>query len=290
MMIPSAFINAKIFLINESELIPMHFGLYLKGGGAKGAFQAGLLCAFWQRGVTYSVIGGTSIGAIHGWYVLHDAYKELEELYTTNDGALADFSISGKVLDNSTLIQRLKEIDKPRNPEIRNFYVNYVAVNGSTLQEKTEEIAKLDEANALDRIRWSALLPLNQPKKMTFEEYVRYAGRHDLEEKFAQDLEDQVYDGIHLDGGIVNNRIIPGIFDHSNERIIALGYNGTREEYLNTLTDLEQSHREKIVYISSDEAFKATDTYNFKPEFLKKRFKEGYEKGIDFPLIRLVSS
>ncbi len=268
----------------------MHFGLYLKGGGAKGAFQAGLLCAFWQRGVTYSVIGGTSIGAIHGWYVLHDAYKELEELYMNNESALADYSISGKVLDNSRLIDRLKEIDGPRNQEIRNFYVNYVAVNGSKLEERTEEISQLDRARALDRIRWSALLPLNQSQQMTLEEYLKYAEANDLAEQFARDLADQVYDGSHLDGGLLNNRIIPGIFDHSNERIIALGYNGTREEYLDTLTDLEQTHREKIVYIASDEAFRPTDTYNFTPGFLQKRFKEGYEKGIEFPLIRLVSS
>lgn len=268
----------------------MHFGLYLKGGGAKGAFQAGLICAFWQRGVTYSVIGGTSIGAVHGWYILHDAYKELEELYTGNDEVLADLTVSGKVLDNSRLIEPLKEIQKPKNEEINNFYANYVVVNGSTLTERVEDLVQMDEHKAIERISWSSLLPLNQRKKMTFEEYIAYAEKYDLAGQFTNDLENEVYDGLNLDGGLVNNTILPQIFDHSTERVIVLGYNGTRDEYLEDLVDLPQSFREKIVYISSDEAFAATDTFNFTPEFLKKRFQEGYEKGIEFPLIRLVSS
>lgn len=268
----------------------MHFRLYLKGGGAKGAFQAGLLCAFWQRGVTFSVVGGTSIGAIHGWFILHDAYKELYELYTKNDSVMTDLLISGKVLDNSLLMDRLKEIQRPKNPEIRHFYVNYVTVKGSNLQEKTEDLTRLNDTEALDRIRWSACLPLNQSNEMTLKEYINYAEHHDLKEEFIKDLDNDVYDGLNLDGGLVNNRFISEVFDHSNEWIIALGYEGTRDDFLSALTDVELSQRKKIIYIASDEGFKPTDTYNYSPDFLKKRFKEGYQKGIEFPLLRLVSS
>lgn len=266
----------------------MHFGLYLKGGGAKGAFQAGLLCAFWQRGVSYSVIAGTSIGAINGWYVLHDAYQELQQIYTDMDKIFRDHKISGKVLDNSMLIERLKEIKGPRNPDIQSFYVNYVKVENGRLKEMVEDVGRKDAAYALERIGWSAQLPYNQAA-MTFEEYVQFAAENDLKACFTKDLSEGLYEGIHLDGGLVNNQIIPEIFNHQSELVITLGYNGTREEYRKDLEGLSAAQREKILYLASAGGFQTEDTFKFTPEFLKTRFQEGYQKGMDYPLVRLMN-
>lgn len=266
----------------------MRFGLYLKGGGAKGAFQAGLLSALWQRGVTYSVIAGTSIGAVNGWYVFHNAYKELEKLYLTLNESTAAKKLSGKIIDNSFLIDKVRQVEGTQDPSVDAFYVNYCSVNDGLLQEKIENIKGKDSEYAIERIAWSSMLPYNHPA-MTFEEFLEFANTNNLDEKFRADVVSHVYDGLNLDGGMLNNVVIRKIFNHPCDRIICIGYNGTREEYLESLADLAVSDREKIIYIASDKPFKGSDTYNFKPDFLKARFEEGYKKGMDFSLLKLTS-
>lgn len=266
----------------------MRFGLYLKGGGAKGAFQAGMLSAMWQRGVNYSVIGGTSIGAVNGWYVLHNAYSELQDLYMNLDIDYRDQTLSGKLIDNSFLIDKVRQVQGTKDPKVEAFYVNYCSVINGELKEKTENIKNRDTETAIERISWSSLLPYNQPE-MTINEFMDFSKDTDLESKFKADVKDHVYDGLNIDGGMLNNNLIRHVFNHTGERIICIGYSGTREEYLENLSDLPVSDREKIIYISSDDPFKATDTYNFTPAFLKERFKEGYKKGMDFSLLKLIS-
>ena len=266
----------------------MRFGLYLKGGGAKGAFQAGLLCALWQRGVTYSVIAGTSIGAINGWYVLHNAYKELEELYLNLSETNTDEKLSGKTIDNSFLMDKVRQLDGNQDPPVEAFYVNYCQVINGELKEKVENLKGRDKEFAMERITWSSLLPYNLPE-MTMTEFMDYALTNQLAETFKADVADHVYDGLNLDGGMINNSLIKNVFDHPSERVICIGYNGTREEYLDDLPDLAVSDREKIIYVASDNPFLVSDTYNFTPKFLKERFKEGYKKGMDFSLLKLTS-
>lgn len=264
----------------------MMFGLHLRGGGAKGAFQAGLLCAFWQRGVNYSVVTGTSIGAINGWFVLHNAYKELEELYLGLADDYHDLTFSGLTIDNSRLIDRLRSLKELPSRQIDAFYVNYVAVRDGQLREFTEDLKGADPDYAMERIGWSSLLPYNQAP-MTVERFQEYAAAEDLGQRFQNDLARHVYDGLNLDGGMVNNQLIRQVFNHPAERVIVIGYTGTREEYINELKDLPVSDRERITYISSDTPFAVTDTYNFDPGFLSERFREGYRKGMDYPLIKL---
>lgn len=267
----------------------MRFGLYLKGGGAKGAFQAGILCAFWQRGVRYSVVAGTSIGAINGWYVIHNAYPELERLYKNMAPQYQDLTFSGKVIDNSYLMEDLRKVPGTQNHQIEAFYVNYSQVKDGKLKEITEDIKGADSSYALERIRWSSLLPYNYPE-MSVDEFRRHAGETDLSLKFKEDLGNHIYDGFQLDGGMTNNALIRNVFHHSGERVIIIGYNGSRDEYLECLKALPVSERERIIYISADEPFGVSDTYNFDPKFLSQRFQEGYEKGINYPLVKLISA
>ena len=266
----------------------LRFGLYLKGGGAKGAFQAGVLCAFWQRGVEYSVVGGTSIGAVNGWYVLHNAYDELENLYMNLSNDYDNLTFSGKVIDHSFLMEQLKKVSGDRSDKINAFYVNYTKVQDGQLFEVTENIKDADVDYAIQRIAWSSLLPYNY-KPMSSQEFRKYAEETDLSIKFKEDLKNKVYDGHHLDGGMINNNLIKDIFKHPSERTIVIGYNGTRDEYCRSIENLPVSNREQINYIAADKPFKISDTYNFSPEFLKERFQEGYKLGINYPLIKLIS-
>ena len=48
----------------------MRIGLCLSGGGAKGAFQAGVIKGLYDNGISkFDAISGTSIGAVNGYYV-----------------------------------------------------------------------------------------------------------------------------------------------------------------------------------------------------------------------------
>src|SRR5688572_22680233 len=54
------------FQIKMSNIQSPKRGLVLEGGGAKGAWQFGVIQALVKHGVNFSVVSGTSIGALNG--------------------------------------------------------------------------------------------------------------------------------------------------------------------------------------------------------------------------------
>jgi NTE family protein len=61
-------------------------GLVLSGGGSKGAFQAGAIRCLLDKGIRFSVVAGTSVGALNGLIVSQenpeDAGAELERWWS----------------------------------------------------------------------------------------------------------------------------------------------------------------------------------------------------------------
>ncbi len=72
-----------------APLEPLEGALVLSGGGARGAYEAGIVGALVARsGVRdgeplrpYEVVCGTSIGALNGWFVATGQYQKLRELW-----------------------------------------------------------------------------------------------------------------------------------------------------------------------------------------------------------------
>ena len=61
----------------------LNIGLCLCGGGAKGAYQAGVIKALYDRGINkFNSIAGTSIGAINGYFLFTENVEKLEEIWT----------------------------------------------------------------------------------------------------------------------------------------------------------------------------------------------------------------
>jgi predicted acylesterase/phospholipase RssA len=58
-------------------------GLVLIGGGALGAFEAGVVSALWQRGERFDIVCGSSIGAINASFIAQDKINELVSLWKT---------------------------------------------------------------------------------------------------------------------------------------------------------------------------------------------------------------
>ena len=65
--------------------------LVLSGGGARGAYEAGLICALAKRGgvvdghplIPYGLVCGTSIGALNAWFVATGQYSALRSAWST---------------------------------------------------------------------------------------------------------------------------------------------------------------------------------------------------------------
>ncbi|SHE70871.1 NTE family protein [Fodinibius roseus] len=57
--------------------------LVLSGGGAKGAFQVGVLDIFCERGYEFDVVSGVSVGALNGAMIATRQFTELQKLWRT---------------------------------------------------------------------------------------------------------------------------------------------------------------------------------------------------------------
>ncbi len=58
-------------------------GLVLSGGGAQGAYQAGVIKALFQAGLRFKYISGVSIGALNGLLTARGMIRELEHTWMT---------------------------------------------------------------------------------------------------------------------------------------------------------------------------------------------------------------
>ena len=91
----------------------MNIGLCLCGGGAKGAYQAGVIKALYDRGINkFNAISGTSIGAINGYFIFTDNVEKLEEMWTNIDTNIENsIKIVDNTVDNSDVIEILSKLD-----------------------------------------------------------------------------------------------------------------------------------------------------------------------------------
>lgn len=77
----------------------MKRGLFLQGGGAKGAYQAGAIKAFTQKKIYFDGVGGTSIGAINAAFYVSKNLADMYKLWLKTDSEDL-FGIEGKILDD----------------------------------------------------------------------------------------------------------------------------------------------------------------------------------------------
>ena len=252
-------------------------GLFLQGGGAKGAFQAGAIYAMYEKGMEFNVISGTSIGSINGYYVYTGNIEELKKYYTEFDmaKAISSYRISDTI-PNEYMIDELRKL-KGVDPRVTAFYVNYVHVNGASLNHVYKNLVNLDKEEMLDCISHSSRLPFVCPDgedSVDFERALELYDPQELATKFAQRLQSGYYDGFDLDGGMMNNNFMEPFLNETVDKLylLVLQNNFQIPQYL-----LDKYSEDQIVVIKRKECFKANDTLNCSKEFLNKLFKEGYE-------------
>ena len=249
----------------------MKIGLCLAGGGAKGAFQAGVIYGLYEKGIKFDAIAGTSIGAINGYYIYTENVNKLKEMWI-NIQKIGEngVKIVDNTVDNSLAIDELRGLIN-NSSYSKPCYINYVEVKNSKLEEKIVDISELSYEDALLSIKYSSLLPFRPPKELK------------PFEQFGKDLIEGLYDGYKLDGGILNNVLIKPLIEAKMDKIIII----TMKHDYELPEDIKNIYKEEdIIIIRPNTIFEKNATLRFEGEFCKKIFNEGYEivKNMDINL------
>ncbi|MBC8631334.1 patatin-like phospholipase family protein [[Eubacterium] tenue] len=249
----------------------MKTGLCLAGGGAKGAFQAGVIYGLYEKGIKFDAIAGTSIGAINGYYIYTENVNKLKEMWI-NIQKIGEngVKIVDNTVDNSLAIDELRGLIN-NSSYSKPCYINYVEVKNSKLEEKIVDISELSYEDALLSIKYSSLLPFRPSKELK------------PFEQFGKDLIEGLYDGYKLDGGILNNVLIKPLIEAKMDKIIVI----TMKHDYELPEDIKNIYKEEdIIIIRPNTIFEKNDTLRFEGEFCKKIFNEGYEivKNMDINL------
>lgn len=255
-------------------------GLYLQGGGAKGAFEAGAVYAMHEKGLEFDVIAGTSIGAVNGYFIYTNNIENMREFYIETDleNKIGGIEVT-TTIPNNYLIEKLKILEG-KNAHVKSFYINYVNVEDRKLKEIRTDISKLTKDEALACVKYSSLLPYVCPdgvKNVSFAEAAEGFSSKIIFDKFHEKVKEGKYDNFNLDGGILNNFFMePFINNHVDKLFLLVLHNDFEiPKYL-----LEKYERNNIILIQRKKLFKYNDSLNYDKKFLCGLFEEGYDAAI----------
>ena len=176
------------------------YAIALEGGGAKGAYEAGVWKALDEAGVKYDAVAGTSVGALNGAMM---AARELDtaiclwenvkfsQVFEADDARMKKIydkdldgldvkgllrEVVGIVRDGGLDIEPLRRMMKTyineeriRKSDVEFFFVTY----SLTDMEEVELSAKeLEEGKLIDMLLASAYVPVFQRKKLDGKDYV----------------------------------------------------------------------------------------------------------------------
>lgn len=249
-------------------------GLFLQGGGAKGAFQAGVIYGLYEKGIDFNIISGTSIGAINSYFIYTNNIEKLREVWTTIDiDNIEQDNDDNIVIENKAMIDILEGL-KGKNNDVKSVYVNYTKVNNGDLQEVVVDLEKLRKEDKLNAIKYSSLLPCRFKEGVSIEKFIEEFDTEKLFNDFKEDLNKGIYEGYGLDGGILNNNFLEPFINNKVKKLFIITFHKNYKvpQYL-----LEKYDKNDLIIIEPITKFTHNDTIKFKKEFCNSIFNEGYE-------------
>lgn len=250
-------------------------GLCLPGGGAKGAFQAGVILGLWENGIGFDILAGTSIGAINGYYIYSGQVEALRDLWTNMDfEAMKHDKILDIVIENTVMMKKLEELKLKRLFK-GEFFVNYAKVAAGKLKEEVVNIAQFEsKKEQLEAIKGSSLLPIRMDKPMSFNDIIENFSSKKAFEDFKEDLSTGKYEGYNLDGGIFNPQLLSPFqtIDVKEIYIIPL-----KKDYELPKEYEPLKTSKKLVILDPDFEFSPGDTLRFERDFCREVFERGYQ-------------
>lgn len=227
-------------------------GLYLQGGGTKGAYQVGILSAFSERKVQFEAISSTSIGNITGYFAATNRFDELKHEWLNMIFPNSETTEDGLFFNNEFLLHILKKYPV-KNLTVNHWYVNYAVVKNQLMENHYEDLIDLSDEDGLKYIDYSSKLPIRDENK-----------KFDL----------KLYEDMNIDGGLINNAFVEPLLTLDLDEIIVIPLNNEFDE-----SKLKRFKGEVIV-MYPPKAFKPGDTTKMDKEFINEWFKIGYEEGM----------
>lgn len=244
-------------------------GLYLQGGGAKGAFQAGALKALAEKAITFQVLVGTSIGAINGMTIFYRGLDRMETLWLAMLEGKYSKDPACPVLETKEVLRALlASLGREREPALEHFYVNYVRVEGGEMRHEWKDLAGLPDAEVDKYVRASSLLP----NFYRWQEEVGVGGRSE-ESIFKEKIASGQYDGYLLDGGLVNNNFPQPFLEDKVDLVYAIVFD---QDFTMPQAIFDRYKKEEIIVIKPDFHFSKDAAMEFNEDKVRKWLQAGY--------------
>ena len=254
----------------------MKLGLCLTGGGAKGAFQGGVIKGLYENNIIPDILTGTSIGAMNLYFMIKGCYDEID-LFWNNIENSGEYVKPGWVIDNSLITNELSKLSGQED-RIKAAFVNYVHVKNNKMSEVIVNLKSLSIEDAQNAIKYSSLLPsrpieyrLQAKTNITFDS-------RSIFNNFKEDMEKGVYEGYNLDGGILNNSLLTPLIEERVDKLLIIGLhdNYTPPEYI-----YDNYQKKDVIILRPDIRIHPMDTLRFEKDFCKDLFNRGYKLSIE---------
>lgn len=154
----------------------MKRAIVLAGGGSKGAYEVGFLKAIKELNIDYSIVTGTSIGALNGCLLAQNDYQAMIDLWenmTINDIFAGDFS------DDFSFLDMEKMLDQSNL--VASFFKSFIKEKGADITPLKNIIRNLlDEKKLLSSpidfglctVQFPSLKPVLITKKEMNQKYI----------------------------------------------------------------------------------------------------------------------
>ncbi|OPL09239.1 MAG: hypothetical protein AVO33_07185 [delta proteobacterium ML8_F1] len=225
-------------------------GLYLQGGGAKGAYQAGVLKVLRERGLSYDLVVGTSIGAYNSYFLVTDQVQTLVGEWLGFGDVASKTSVDGLFFNNRHLLDSIRSNQKEATQGKR-WLVNYAPVRNSFMLHRYKDLMALPFEEQLKYLDYATRLPV-------FNETVKADLRR--------------YEGLNIDGGMVDNEFVDPLKLAKLDEIHVIPLNNSFDE--SRLKAVEA----RVVYFYPPGVFNPGDGMRLEADLIKTWFDWGIQK------------